>query len=145
MKRLRLLMAAAVAVSVVLVAPRARACNACREDKIAATFDWQIVTAAKSRGHTVVFTVIRGPLTPGDGRFQRTLARRLAATPGVDAGTVRVSLQPPAASFACDPAHRKPDLLVGDMNRALRPLHLTLAILQVGAPGAAAALAPASR
>jgi hypothetical protein len=138
-------MTVAAVVSVVLVATQARACNVCREDKIAATFDWQIVSAAQSRGHTVVFTVIRGPLTPGDGPLQRTLTRRLAATPGVDAGTVRVSLQPPAVSFACNPAHRKPDLLVGDMNRTLRPLHLTLAILQVGAPGAAAALTPASR
>jgi hypothetical protein len=144
MKRLRLVMSVAAAVSIALGATRARACNACREDKIAATFDWQVISAAKSRGHAVIFTMIRGPVTPGDGALQRTLARRLAAIPGVDAGTVRVSLEPPAASFACDPAHRKPDLLLGDMNRALLPLHLTLAILQVGAPGGAAALTRAS-
>ena len=75
----------------------ARACNACLEDKIAATYDWQVVSAAKARGHIVVFAAIHGPVAPADSALARRLARQLGGVAGVDAGTPRVSLAPPAA------------------------------------------------
>jgi hypothetical protein len=112
----------------------ASACNACREDKIAATYDWQVVSAAKERGHTVVFAAIQGRVAPRDSALARTLRRRLGALHGVDPGTVRVSLAPPAASFACAAAASEPGAVVAAANRALAPSGLSLAIVRVGAP-----------
>jgi hypothetical protein len=114
----------------------AKACEICREDKIAATYDYGVVSAAKRRGHTVVFTAIAGRLTPGDTAPARVVAKRLAAVPGVDAGTVRTSLTPPAASFACDPS-RGAASRVAAANRALAGSGLSLTIVQIGAPGEA--------
>ena len=112
----------------------AKACEICREDKIAATYDYAVVSAARKHGHTVVFTAINGRLTPGDTAPARTVARRLTAVPGVDAGTVRTSLKPPAASFACDPA-RGAASMIAAANRALAGSGLSLTIVQIGAPG----------
>jgi len=114
--------------------PRARACNACLEDKVAATYDWQVVSTARRRGHQVVFVAIQGKVAPRDSALARTLDRRISAIKGVDAGTVRVSLVPPAASFACDPARDSPQRLIEAMNRALRPSQLRLAIVSLGVP-----------
>jgi hypothetical protein len=112
----------------------AKACEICREDKIAATYDYSVVSAANRRGHIVVFAAIVGRLTPGDATPARVVARRLAAVPGVDAGTVRTSLTPPAASFACDPS-RGAASRVAAANRALAGSGLSLTIVQIGAPG----------
>jgi hypothetical protein len=118
------------------IAPPARGCDACLEDKIAATYDWSVVTAAKRQGHAVVFAALQGRLPPGDAALARDITGRLAAIPGVDAGTVRVSLAPGAASFACDAKRHAPAALLAAMSRALRPLHLALAMVRVGAAGA---------
>lgn len=112
----------------------AGACNACLEDKIAATYDWQVVRAAKGRGHTVVFTAVRGKVAPGNAALARTLARTVGAQHGVDAGTVRVSLAPPAASFACSATQNRPATVIAAANRALAPSGLSLAIVRIGAP-----------
>jgi hypothetical protein len=81
----------------------ARACGHCVEDKVAATYDYGVLTAAARQGHVVVFTEIRGPAAGAPPSLKRYLAQVLAGAAGVDPGTVRVSLDPPAASFACDP------------------------------------------
>ena len=109
----------------------ATACNACKEDKIAATYDWQVVSAAKEHGHTVVFTAIQGKLAPHDAALAQALRRKLGALHGVDPGTVRVSLAPPAASFAIGTS---PASVLSAANRALAPSGLSLTIVRVGAP-----------
>jgi hypothetical protein len=115
----------------------ARACDACLEDKIAATYDWQIVSAAKRQGHTVVFGAIKGPLSPGDEGVKRRLGHTLAAIPGIDAGSVRVSLAPPAISFATDLKRHAAAALLATMNERLHGSGLRLVLLRVGAPGTA--------
>ncbi|HKA25365.1 MAG TPA: hypothetical protein VKF80_10320 [Candidatus Eisenbacteria bacterium] len=112
----------------------ASACNACLEDKIAATYDWRVVSQAKERGHTVVFAAIRGAVSPGDSTLAHAVQRRLAAVRGVDPGTVRVSLAPPAASFACDGVHAAPRTVIAAANRALASSGHSLALVRVGAP-----------
>jgi hypothetical protein len=114
---------------------RAHACDACLEDKIAATYDWQVVSTAQRLGHTVVFTKLLGPITPRDEALARTIVRRLGTIAGVDVGTVRVSLAPPAVSFACNPACMATPRLIATINRKLRPTGLALAIVRIGAPG----------
>jgi hypothetical protein len=125
--------------------PTARACNACVEDKVAATYDWQVVSAAKARGHTIVFTAIRGTVAPGDSALARKLARQIGGVAGVDAGTPRISLAPPAASFAFDPARHSVTQLLAAINARLKSSGLSLSVVRVGAPGAAAPVAVVAR
>jgi hypothetical protein len=126
---------AAVFLAAAIDAAPARACNACVEDKVAATYDWQVVSAAARSGHTVVFARLDGPVTPGDAGLEMSLRRRHDAVQGVDAGSVRTSLAPPAVSFAADLRRRRVDDLLAAMNRALRPSGHGLTLVRVGAPG----------
>jgi hypothetical protein len=119
-------------------APETRACQACLEDKIAATYDWQVVSAAGRQGHTVVFAAMQGPVTPDDQSLERRLTHELLAVPGVDAGSVRVSLSPPALSFASNLANRSAESLVRAANRRLRSLGIALTVVRIGAPAARA-------
>jgi len=123
---------AAIALAAGTVRP-VPACDACLEDKIAATYDWNVVSAAERRHHTVVFAALRGPVTPGDPALARTVTRAVQGIAGVDAGTVRVASSPPAVSFACDPARAAPAALVRSINRSLGAGR-SLVIVRVGAP-----------
>ena len=78
-----------------------RACGHCKEDKIAATYDHAVVTAAKRNGQTVVYAELKGPITPG-AKLESWIQQQVQACTGVVRGTVRTSLQPAALSFACD-------------------------------------------
>ena len=114
------------------IAGEADACNACLEDKVAATYDWQVVSAAQRSGHTVVFTALRGRIAPNDRELSRFVSRSIEGIPGSDHGTVRVSLTPPAVSFACDSKRYPPSKLIAAMNRALRTKGVTLELIRVG-------------
>lgn len=83
-----------------LAAPRSRACGHCEEDKIAATYDHAVISAARRNGQTVVFAELQGPIGP-ESRLEDWIRRQVEASTGVLRGTVRVSLEPPALSFAC--------------------------------------------
>jgi hypothetical protein len=130
-------LAAVSAAAVGWMPPQARACNACLEDKIAATYDWHVVAQAARVGHAIVFIAIRGPVRPGDAPLERALARQLGALPGVDRGSVRVSLAPPAASFACDPGGGSPQRIIASMSKVVANHGLSLELIRVEAPGVA--------
>jgi hypothetical protein len=100
------------------------ACGVCAEDRIAATYDHAVVTQATAKGHVVVFAAIGGA---GDRRALADAARRTAAgLGGVDRGTVRVSPEPAALSFALDPRIRTPQQALADIERAARGTKLGL-------------------
>src|SRR3954465_5147095 len=89
--------------SLLVAAGTANACGYCVEDKIAATYDHAVVTAALAKAHQVAFFHVEGHLPAGEpGR--RLLERAASGTPGVDAGTVRVSEDNLTLSLAFDPA-----------------------------------------
>lgn len=115
----------------------ALACNICLEDKIAATYDAQVVSAARQNGHQVVFTAVQGKVGPQDSGLARFVRSKIATVPGVDAQTVRVSLAPPAASFALDVKHHSSSEVIAAANRILKPKGLSLQVVRIGAPGAA--------
>jgi hypothetical protein len=124
----------ALAVSLWLVATArtpAYACGHCVEDKVAATYDYTVLTRAARGGHVVVFAEIRGPAAGAGPALKMFIARTLAATPGVDGGTVRVSLDPPAASFACDPARHAPNALLASVNPHLATRGLRLVVIEI--------------
>jgi hypothetical protein len=89
-------------VSIFAAAPMlAAACGVCIEDKMAATYDHAVITTAFNRGHTVVFAEMSdAPLSNADQT--RKIIQAFEAAPGVDRGSVRVSFNPAAISFAVD-------------------------------------------
>jgi hypothetical protein len=92
----------AVAILVgVCLAQGALACGYCVEDKIAAAYDHGVVVRAVDARHKVVFLSVEGAPAGSQGR---ALVRVVETTAGVDAGTVRVSLEGGAVSFAYDPS-----------------------------------------
>ncbi len=130
----RLALASAAFTALATLTGAARACNLCLEDKIAATYDWQVVSMARRQGHTVVFTAIEGAVTPEDARRDGRLIRAISGVRGVDAGSVRLSPQPPAVSFACDLARRSVGAMLARANETLRPPGFRLTLVRVGAP-----------
>jgi hypothetical protein len=108
----------------------ARACGHCVEDKVAATYDYGVLTAAARRGHVVVFTEIRGPAAGAQPALGKFIEQALAGAAGVDHGTVRVSLDPPAASFACA-GGRAPDAIVQSTLARLATKGLSLHVIKL--------------
>lgn len=109
----------------------ADACGHCIEDKVAATYDYAVLTRAAHEGHVVVFADLRGPAA-GAGPAGRTfVARAIGETPGIDGGTVRVSLDPPAASFACNPSRHGVKELLALVNARLAKRSVSLSVIEI--------------
>lgn len=110
-------------VSLALLAPAAAlACGTCVEDKIAATYDWDVVQQASARRHVVVFAAVEAPAD------SRALAKAAARVPGVDRASVRTASSPRALSFALDPRRASPAAALAAIERApgLGGVRLTL-------------------
>ena len=91
----------AIVTALALAAPAASlACGACDEDKIAATYDHAVIDAAIVRHRQVVFVAIDGPVDVQ--RINARLATAATKVRGVQAGTLRTSLAPPAFSFVLE-------------------------------------------
>jgi hypothetical protein len=121
-KRLTIVLATLLALADV---PAAHACGHCIEDKIAATYDHAVVTAAKKSGRAVVFVDLRGTVqnTPA---LKSWIRQQTEATAGVLRGTVRVSLEPAALSFSCDRQAVEPALRTLGQKLARRGLQVSL-------------------
>jgi len=114
----------AMAVSLLACGPAAAwACGHCLEDRMAATYDYAVMTRAAAAHHEVAFAELRGARA---GETVAALRRALAAAPGVDPGTARVSLEPAAVSFAFDPARSRLEAVVRGINRRLAPRGATI-------------------
>ena len=108
--------AVVIAAALATIVPVAsRACGACVEDKIAATYDHSVVERAAASGDVMVFCEVTGSLD-----VQR-LRRALGLVHGVKALSVRVSAQQAALSFAVDPRSRSPQAAVDAVQRTLVP------------------------
>jgi len=80
----------------------ALACGYCVEDKIASAYDHALVAQSVGMGHHVVFYHLDGPLKASDAT-KRALLSAAESVPGVDKGSVRVSLDTLTIAFAFDP------------------------------------------
>jgi hypothetical protein len=91
---------AAIFVAAILAgtAIQVSACGACVEDKVAATYDYDVVQHAIARGDVVVFCDVKGRVDAG------RLRMALRKVVGVDKASIRVSTAPQAVSFALDTA-----------------------------------------
>ena len=100
-----------VAVLLAGTATPASACGACVEDKVAATYDYEVVQHAIARGDVVVFCDVKGQLDAG------RLRKALGKVGGVDKASIRVSTAPPAVSFALDTAKQSIDAAAAAFRR----------------------------
>lgn len=113
---------AGLALVAALASPAALGCGTCVEDKIAATYDYDVVQQASARRHVVVFAAVEAPADA------HALARAAARVPGVDRASVRTAESPRALSFALDPRRASPKAALAAIERApgLAGLRLTL-------------------
>jgi hypothetical protein len=100
-----------VAVLLAGTATPASACGACVEDKVAATYDYEVVQHAIARGDVVVFCDVKGQLDAG------RLRKALGKVGGVDKASIRVSTAPQAVSFALDTAKQSIDAAAAALRR----------------------------
>jgi hypothetical protein len=118
-----------IAAALAAVAPATGlACGACDEDKIAATYDHAVIDAAIARHRQVVFVAIDG-LVDGQ-QIGARLAAAAAKIRGVQAGTVRTSLAPPAFSFVLDTT-QTPQAAVAGFRKAVGDSTARLTIVRI--------------
>jgi hypothetical protein len=113
--------AGSLALCLALAVPGAAlACGVCVEDKVAATYDYDVVQRAAARHHVVVFAAVEAPADP------QALRRAAAKVPGVERASVRAADSP--RSFALDPRRSNPLAALAAIERepALKGVRLTL-------------------
>lgn len=102
----------------------ALACGACIEDRIAAAYDYAVVTGAVAKHHVVVFAGVDGS---GDAAKQSEAVKRAAArVAGVDRASIRAAASPSALSFALDPRAKDPLAALAAIEKASPGVQLTL-------------------
>jgi hypothetical protein len=92
----------------------ALACGTCDEDKIAATYDHAVVQRAAHSHHVLVYCAVQGAFEPAQ------LAAATRRVRGVDPGSVRVSREPAALSFALDTRRQPVDAALRSLASAHR-------------------------
>ena len=111
-----------------MLAEVALACGYCVEDKIAAAYDHAVIVRAIDGRHKVAFLSVEG--APAKSQ-ERTLARAVESTEGVDRGTVRVSLEGGAVSFAFDPSRHNLNSIVGGIQKRFAAKGAGVSVLRV--------------
>ncbi|HZR70692.1 MAG TPA: hypothetical protein VFB01_16745 [Burkholderiales bacterium] len=120
----------ALALALLAFGGEALACGHCVEDRVAAVYDHAVIVRALDRRHPVVFLAIEGPLAAAQGA-DKAIERALRGVPGVDAGSLRVSLAGAALSFAYDPGREGLGPILKRAERRLAPKGLGLSLLRV--------------
>jgi hypothetical protein len=101
-------------------------CGACIEDKVAATYDHVVIKRSIAKRQQVVFVAVEGNVRTDD--LMKSVAT--ANVPGLVAGTVRTSADPPAFSFALD-ANVVPDGAVKSFRKAVRDPHARFTMVRI--------------
>lgn len=103
-------------------------CGYCIEDRVAAVYDHGVIATARERRHRMAFFSLEGRLPAGD-EARRAIARSLSSAVGVDAGSVRVSVESAALSLSFDPALSSGVRIGAALNRDLAVRGLKVAPL----------------
>ena len=111
-----------------MLAEVALACGYCVEDKIAAAYDHSVVVRAAERQHKVAFLSVEGVHAK---TLEGTFIRAVQSTPGVDAGSVRVSLEGGALSFAFDPSRHSLSSIVEGIQKKVAAKGVEVSVLRV--------------
>jgi hypothetical protein len=124
---------AALAFALAACCTAAFACGHCVEDKVAAVYDHAELMRAEAARHHVAYCAIDGKLEylqSGDVA-QRGLVQAAEATPGVDRGSIRISVDNAALSFSFDPSKVSVDKAVRTMNKKIAAQGLRLDPMRV--------------
>lgn len=120
----------AAAVGLGLAASAGWACGHCVEDRMAAVYDHAWIAPTLARGHRIAFVAIDGPLAQrSDQRLK--IERAVAATPGIDTGSLRISLEAAALSLSFDPRRVSWPQLRQSLQRRLALQGLSLQTLRI--------------
>ncbi len=105
------------------------ACGYCVEDRIAAVYDHALLQRTLTSKHQIVFFAWDGPLTHGDAERRKIFAL-VEATPGVDKGSTRVSMEPAALAVAFDPRRSSIENVQAALQKSLAKMKLSVILLQ---------------
>jgi hypothetical protein len=106
------------------------ACGYCIEDKIAAVYDYDVITRALSRQHRVAFFTVEGAMAASEDS-RRALKAAVESVAGVDKGSARVSVDPAALSAAFDPARASSASMERALSRKLAVHGLSVTTVRV--------------
>ncbi len=104
----------------------ARACGACIEDRVAATYDHGVIERAMAKRQQVVFVAIDGDVDAS--AVDRSIGG--ARVPGVVTGSLRTSASPAAFSFALAASHA-PARAVADYRKAVGDPRARLTLIRI--------------
>ena len=111
-------------------AATASACGYCIEDKMAAVYDYAVVTRAIAQKHQVVFFAVEGQMPAGEAS-RRALEAIADSAAGVDKGSARVSIESASLSVAFNPARTPFAGMERSLSRKLAARGLSVAILRI--------------
>ena len=115
-----------------LLASPAWGCGVCVEDRMAATYDHDLVVRAMDRGHQIVFTdVTSRPMTRTEWHL---LSWTVQSVRGVMKGSVRISKSPMALSFEIDPKATGAATAIREINRRIRKQPVRVSLIQTMSP-----------
>jgi hypothetical protein len=120
----------ALACVLLALGAEALACGYCVEDRVASVYDHAVVVNALDRRHPVVFLGLEGPLASAEAE-RKAIEGALRGVPGVDSGSLHVSLTGAALSFAYDPRRAGLGVIMGGFERRLAAKGLGLSLLRV--------------
>lgn len=119
----------AIALTIALGSAPAMACGYCVEDRIAAVYDHALLQRTLANRHQIAFFAWEGPVTRGAAARLKVLALG-EATPGVDKGSVRVSMEPAAVAVAFDPNSINGKNIQKALQKTLGSMKLSIIFLQ---------------
>ena len=96
----------------------ALACGHCVEDQVAAVYDHALVKRTLGRGHHVAFFSLDGSLE-SNSRQRSTIERAAKRVAGVDARSVRLSIESSALAVGFDPARTSAEQIRQSVMQAL--------------------------
>ncbi len=109
------------------VAQSTAACGFCIEDRIAAVYDHGVVQAAVARHRHVAFLGFANAPNPAS---RKAIVQTAEGIPGVVSGSVRISIDSSALSFAFDPTALPASQLVEKLNARLTKRGMSITLLQ---------------
>ena len=115
----------AVATVAALTSAVVLACGHCDEDRIAAVYDHALSQRTLALKHEIIFFAWDGAVTLSNESRQKMLALG-EAVPGVDKGSMRVSMEPAALAVAFAPQRYSAQAVEAALRQKLATMKLTL-------------------
>ena len=119
----------AAALLLTLYGSASLACGHCAEDRIAAVYDHALLQQTIARKHQIAYFALEGRLLRNDA-LRHKISGLVAATPGVNKNSTRVSLEPGALAVTYDPQRDTAEALESLLQKRMRAMKLSVLLLQ---------------